>query len=350
MPPRHCLPTALLLAIVLPAAAADAPYAIVIARTSATGGDPAPVTVAIDFTAVAEALGLQVGPPVLPLVACRELPDGTLEPVASQFDPAQPGSGAGELTLLLPASAASQRVRVYFAAQRPAMASASAPGLQVTEEGNAIAVGNPYYRLTHDRGKQGGLPSAVQFVGTGKLCDTFALNDRVYNADLGGGYRLGDDRNPSVEVLSRGPLRAAIRVRARYLQGEKAPPSNPRAEYVFIYYAASPLVRIHATMTQDGAQTWPELHLWEFNTPDQCFTRWLTGKPPAGDALKADQGSYRGGYWGALAEGHACCRRHSRHRVRRPRPLRDLCPRPLGRLEYRAGAPASEPLHWPGCS
>jgi hypothetical protein len=94
-----------------------------------------------------------------------------------------------------------------------------------------------------------------------------------------------------------------VRLRARYLQAGRAPPTQPRAEYLFSYYAGSPLVHIRATVTQDRPQTWHELHLWEFNTPDASFSRWLTGRPVAGDVLKADQAGHSGGSWGALTDG-----------------------------------------------
>jgi len=292
-----------LLAVALPASAAEAPHAVIIARTGPASGVPAPVTVAVDFGAVAEALGLRAAAPVLPLVAGRELPDGGLEPVPVQFDPTEPGSPAGDLTLLLPAVAVSQRVRVYFTDQRPELGALSAPGLTVTEQAGAVTVGNQHYRVTHDRRRQGGLPSTVQFVASGKVCAAFSLNDRIYNPEVGGGFRLAEDPEPGLDILSRGPLRAVVRVRARYLQGGKAPPTQARAEYAFSYYAGSPRVRVRATMTQDQPQNWHELHLWEFNTPDASFSRWLTGKPAAGEALKADQGSHPGGSWGALADG-----------------------------------------------
>lgn len=278
------------------------PWAIVLARTAAATGPATPVTVPVDFAAVAQALGMKKLELLLPVTAIRELPGGKLEAVAAQFDPDKPGSPRGDLTLLLPAAAATQRVRVFFTPAFSRMMPPIIEGLSVKEEGGAITVANQHYRITHNPAKQGGLPSRLEFVGTGKVCDTFAINDRVYDHTLGG-FRLGDDPAPKVEVLSRGPLRAAVRVTARYLSNDKAPETAPQATYVFTYYADSPLIRVQASLTQKSVHPWPECHLWEFNIPDESFTRWLAGKPPSGDVLKADQKGYRGNAYGALADG-----------------------------------------------
>ncbi len=304
MPRLHaCSPAFLLLAAALPAAAAEAPCAILLVRTGPGAGAAVPVTVAVDFASVAQAVGVRDATPVLPLAAGRETPDGRLEPVPVQFDPAGPGASAGDVTVLVPPSSEAQRVRVYFTAERPALGALPESDLRVAESGGSITVGNRHYRVTHDPGRAGGLPSVVEFAATGKRCSAFSLNDRVYNPEAGGGFRIGDDRSPAVDLVSRGPIHAAVRVRARYLQGERVPPGSPRAEYVFHYYAGSPVVHVEAAMTQDTPQSWHELHLWEFNTPDESFTRWLTGRPAAEGPLQANQETRQGSAWGALADG-----------------------------------------------
>jgi hypothetical protein len=291
-----------LLGVALPVSAQEPPYALVVARASVENGPLVPLTLPIDLGEVADALGLPTFDLRDPIVAAVERPQGRLEPVLAQFDPASAGQVTGELTLLLPASESDQRVRVYFTPAAPTMPPAPQSVIEVREDGKQIVVANDHFRVTHDPAHMGGLPSRIEFVQTGKVCDTFALNDRVYAREVGG-FRLGDDPEPQVQVVSRGPARVCVRVTARYLQGGKAPASAPRAEYEFTYYAGSPLVRIKAHINQAEPFNWPELHLWELNFPDQTFTRWLTGEPEAGADLAADEASHRGGVWGGLTDG-----------------------------------------------
>jgi hypothetical protein len=291
----------LLLGGLMPVQAQEHRYALVIAGPSGAEAGLVPVTVPIDFGEVAEVLGLKSPALHEPVAAAVERADGRLEAVTAQFDPASAGATAGELTLLLPASEAGQRVRVYFAGA-PEGLSAPPAALEARAEEGRVVIGNQHFRITHDPAHMGGLPSRIEFTQTGKVCDTFALNDRVYTAAVNG-FRLGNDPQPKVEVVSSGPARACVRVSARYMQGDQAPESAPRAEYEFMYYAGSPLVRIKAHMQQDTVFAWNELHLWEFNFPDQSLTRWMCGEPETGGDLKADEGSHRGGTWGGLTDG-----------------------------------------------
>lgn len=292
----------LLLGAALSAGLAQGPYALVLAQVPSSAGGAAPVTLPVDFAAVAQALGQPPPQPPLALTAAAEGPQGALTPVPVQFDPEAPGAVAGEVTLLLPGGPETKRVRLYFTPERPDLPSLAAPSLVVTEEAGAVTVNNGHCAFTHDPAKLGGLPSRLQFTETGKICDTFTLNDRVHEAKVGG-YRLAEDPEPEVRLLSSGPLRACVQVSARYLRDGQAPESRPRAVYRFTYYAGSPLVRISAQMTQDTAFGWPELHLWEFNFPDTSFTRWLTGEPESSGELLADKAFHSAGRWTALADG-----------------------------------------------
>lgn len=284
------------------AMAAEAPYALVVAHAPGGAGAMAPVTVRIDFAEVAAALGVAPGALEGPVSAGLERAGGQLAAVPAQFDPESSGSLKGELTLLLPAGSEGQRVRVYFTKDRPPLTVPTVAPLQVEEQAGKVVISAPSFRITHDPAKMGGLPSRIEFAQTGKVADTFSLNDRIYEGKLLG-FQLRDDREPRIEVLSRGPLRATVQVTARYMQGEQPAPSGARATYRFTYYAGSPLVRIEARMTQDEALYWPELHLWEYNFPDQSFTRWIAGEPEATGELKADESNHAGGSWTALSDG-----------------------------------------------
>lgn len=292
----------LLVGATVSSALAQGPYALVLARLPSRAGASAPVTLPVDFATVAQALGQPAPQLPLSITAAAEGPQGELTPVPVQFDPDAPGAAAGEVTLLLPGGPGSQRVRLYFAAERPALPSLAAPALTVTEQGGTVTVSNGHCAFTHDPAKLAGLPSRLVFARTGKTCDTFTLNDRVHEAGVGG-YRLSEDPEPDVKLLANGPLRACVQVTARYLRDGQAPESRPQAVYRFTYYAGSPLVRISAHITQDTAFGWPELHLWEFNFPDESFTRWIAGEPERSGELVADKASLTGGRWTGLADG-----------------------------------------------
>lgn len=300
---RKLLLPCLLLVCAFPALAAEAPYALLLVQAAGRGTAAVPVTATVDFAAITTALGVKGARLTLPVTAAYELTGGKLEPVPVQFDPQAPGATAGELTLLLPPAIGPQRLRVYFSSPNPVPAVSAPRGLTVTTTGGAITVQSSSYRVTHEAKKQGGLPSRIQFLPSGKVSDNFSLNDRIYRQP--GGYTLAQDPDPQVELLAAGPLRAKVRVRARYLQDGQAPPSHPRAEYCFTYYAGSPLVRVSATATQDTAQPWDELHLFEFNVPDASFTHWLTGRPAVEGDLVANSKGTSGGAYGGLSSGNA---------------------------------------------
>lgn len=282
-------------------------YALVVVR----GGLPAaPVVAPVNFTEAARALGIS-GPAASTVAAAEELPDGSLRPVLSQFDP-EPDydastHAAGTVSLALPPGPQGpRRVRVYFQGAPPGLpaplAAAEGQGLEVTQEGGRITVAGPDYRFTHDPAKLAGLPSRIEWVGSGKVFDSFSLNDRVYDPSVAG-FSLRDDTAPRIQVIARGPVRAVVRVTARYMRGTEQPASKPSATYEFSYFAGSPLVRVTAHIMQQSAKQWNELHFLEVNFPDQSFTHWVCGDPFAEGEFKATKTSVGEGSWGALVEG-----------------------------------------------
>lgn len=281
-------------------AAAPLPYALIVVKAS-----PGVVTVPVDFAQLAHVLGTKIDAASLSPSAAVEEKNGAQRFVPCQFDADEGTPLKGTLSLLLPPSAATRRVRLYLSAP-PFLTSAQPehPVRVQTESGRAV-VHNEHYAVAHDPTEMGGLPSRIEFKGTEKVFDTFDLNDRVHDPQLGS-FLLRHDASPRVEVRARGPLRAVVRVRARYVQaGGKQPPSQPEAVYTFSYFAGSPLVRVEGEIYQREAFRWQELHFIEINFPDQSFSSWATGEPLRGGQLQAQKQSYIGNSWGALIEGNS---------------------------------------------
>ncbi|MCS6859202.1 MAG: DUF6259 domain-containing protein [Abditibacteriales bacterium] len=268
-------------------------------------GSPGVVTVPVDFARLARALGTKIDAASLSLRAAMEERNGAQRLIPCQFDADAGAPLKGTLSLLLPPSTEMRRVRLYLSGAPSLTPTQPERPVRAQTENGRVVVSNEYYAVTHDPTKMGGLPSRIEFKGTGKVFNTFNLNDRVHDPQRGS-FLLRHDASPKVEVLARGPLRAVVRVRARYAQTDgKPPPSQPEATYIFSYYAGSPLVRVEAEVRQREAFHWQELHFIEINFPDQSFSSWATGEPLRSGQLQAQKQSYLGNSWGALTEGNS---------------------------------------------
>jgi len=281
-------------------AAEPLPYALMVVK-----GSQGVVTVPVDFGRLARVLGTKRDVASLSPSAAVEEKNGTQRLIPCQFDADEGAPLKGTLSLLLPASAETRRVRLYLGTSPFPIAGQPERSVRVQTENGRVVVSNEHYAVIHDPTKMGGLPSRIEFRGTGKVFDTFNLNDRLHDPQMGG-FLLRNDTKPSVEVLARGPLRGVVRVRARYVQAEgQQPPSQPEATYTFSYYAGSPLVRVEGEVRQREAFRWQELHFLEINFPDQSFSTWAAGEPLRTGKFMAEKKSYLGNSWGALVEGNS---------------------------------------------
>ncbi len=293
-----------LIATVSTGAAAEEPYALLIV-------DRVPealpvVSVPVDLEALAQAIGLTEA--VQPgRIECVLEVDGALHGLHSQFDP-EPGSAAkGTLSVYLPRMGQERAGgRIYLKAPPKPLPPQlePAPDLTVQQADGRTVIANGHYRVTHDPQRMAGLPWRFEFLGTGKVFDTFSFNDRVHNPDAGS-FLLRGDPQARPELAASGPLRAVVRVRARYTQGGKQPKSAPEATYTFTYYADSPLIRVEADVSQKQAQHWNELHFIELNYPDESFTHWAADDPAKTTALAADAQSHTGNRWAAFVQGNS---------------------------------------------
>ena len=164
-------------------------------------------------------------------------------------------------------------------------------------------VTTPAFTVKHEAGKLGGLPSKITFPATGKVFDNFRWNDRVYDRETGW-FGLANDPEPSVELVSKGPLSTVVRVRARYMKspGEQ-PADKPEAVYDWCYFQDRPLVFVRAKMSQQEPFPWPEHHFLELNYPREAFPRWAGGEPLAEGEFTVTNKTSGQPQWGALVDG-----------------------------------------------
>jgi len=272
------------------------PYALLVVPPVAGG---VAVSADVDFRQVAAAAGMKGWAGEVKPENVRAVLDAQpTEALPCQYDPANPTGGT--VTILPPAAGKPQRVRVYFtAAPRPAQAPAGL--LRVVQADGVVTVDNGFVRVVFDPRKQGGLPSRWEFVATGKVFENFNNNDAVYRAEVGR-LHLRSDKDAKVELVAAGPLRAVVRVRARYVSDEgQAPPSNPRAVYEYSFFPGSPYILLKAQVQQDEPFQWSELHIVEINFPGEDFTHWAGAQGV--QAFKADKKGHHGQTWGALLDG-----------------------------------------------
>ncbi len=283
-----CPPMLLGLCLPLLAPALDGP--VIILPEAATGAAALPQTVTFDPVDVARAAGMEGvefshpgvvaadGGAVLSQVTAH--PEGT---VTVAFVPL-PGVYRYLLTPTAPAAEP-----VYLA-----------DAVTVEETDESIVVSNAYYRVTHPKRENGGLPSVIEFIDSGKRLDAFLINDRVYSA-TSGGHLLREDPAPEVRVLGEGPLAAVVEVQSRY--GGGGAPGAPRATYRFHYFRGTPGIAVEADVTQAGSTSWAELHLLEVNDQSGAFTGWVGGGTDQEGELTASGQSYAGNPWGAIIDG-----------------------------------------------
>lgn len=286
-----------LVCIISAAAAQDAPSLHIRAQMpSGVTAATVPLLATVSTADAARVLGRLANSFANGAVTAAEYADGRWRPVAAQAS--RLGDDRIRLAVLLPSQPAGLRhVRLLAAPS-----SFASPGsLRAEAHDGVITVTNSTYTITHDPTKNGGLPSKIVFPQTGKVFDTFSLNDRLHSKEIGG-FDLRQDTTPQVTVTAAGPLYAEVQVRARYLQGAKATPGNARATYTYGYFADSPVVRVTADISQEEGFSWNELHVCELHFKDDSFTHRATSEEALAP-FADDKGSHRGGQWGALVEG-----------------------------------------------
>jgi len=260
-----------------------------------------PLTAEVSLDDLRTTVGIDALPAEARVPAAEVMADGTHRPLWAQMNEVE--TGRARICVLLPTQPEGTRlVRVYLG--EPPADLPEPPEITpvtVRTEGDKITVVNEHYAIEHDRTAMAGLPSSIKFAETGKVFDSFALNDRVHSKELGG-YYLHDDSAPEVEVVAEGPVYAEVRVRARYLKGTEAPESKPSATYTFDYFAASSVLQVAAQVRQQSAFAWNELHFLEIHFKDDSFTEYVLGDPGEPTKFSDEKQGHRGS-WGALLDG-----------------------------------------------
>ena len=201
-----------------------------------------------------------------------------------------------------------------------------------------VVAANRFARLQFDAKKAGPMPSSIRFARTGKVFESFAWNDRLHHAALGG-FLLRRDAAARVELLADGPVCTVVRCRGRYTNDKgKQTATRAAATYDWLLLADLPLLLVRARITQAQPFAWNEMHFLELNYPDESFGDWAGGEPLKTGKLAAGKKSTQFGDWAMLRDG-----RNAIAMFRAGRPvLYD------GRGEYGTYLHAHGPKAWQG--
>ncbi len=209
------------------------------------------------------------------------------------FDPQQ--RLTGWLLLHLPAGGSAQ-VALHYQPKPP----------QLVRWDGTVTVQKGTVVITHDPKRMGGLPSRIVFHHEPqKEFATFVWNDRVHHRQHGS-FHLRNTPNPTLTLISDGPIATVVRVGAHYLQGKLpdflAPASQPEAVYDWFYFHELPLVFVTVVARQKKPDAWDEWHFLELNFPDESFREWAGGEPLQMGKFTASQRSFGFPDWGALLD------------------------------------------------
>ncbi len=228
----------------------------------------------------------------------QEMPSG--RPVEMQLTIAP--DGQAEFAGLLPTEPPGPReIRVWL--QNPP-AAPPAPPLTISAEraGEIVRVRGDTYQVVHDPAVNAGILSQITFLATDRVFVP-QMNDRVHSKQIGG-FALRKDPDAEVTLVADGPYMAEVRVSARYVNDEAAAPeTQPRATYVFRYWAGLSVFSASAEVEQNAGFAWDELHFLEIHFQDESFTQFAAGNAEAVTDFVDDSQGTRAPNWGALIDG-----------------------------------------------
>ena len=207
---------------------------------------------------------------------------------AADYDPAD--RVAGTLVLKLSESNATQLRLVFGKSQ-----AAAAPWDGTVKTGS--------YAIRHDAGRMAGLPSRIEFSGTGKVFEEFRWQDRAYHPEAGS-FRFADDKAAELQRISEGSLCTVVEVSGRYVRSDGTPPpAEPAATYQWFYFRDRPLVYVTVAQRQQQPFTWKEVHFLELNFPGDDFTHFAGGEPISQGKFEANEKGTSFSQWAALLDG-----------------------------------------------
>ena len=238
--------------------------------------------VTLDLAAARELLGAQ-GRPDKIAVYEFDASGKTANRVASQVDPAH-GKGLYTVAWRVPGKLAAGAARSFVIRFEGGAPVADDRGVTVVASNDVATVTNGDIILEHAKGIGG----MIRRVTVGGATAALTWNDKIYDGTV---YYLPHQSAERMDVVAKGPLRAAIETEGAYTGGEGAG-SKPRAAYRFTTYAGLPFTRVEAVVTQDYAHQWMSVHFIEMQIGAAGFTHFSTDH--VGGAL-AGKGQFKSG-------------------------------------------------------
>ncbi len=144
-----------------------------------------------------------------------------------------------------------------------------------------IEIKRPSFHLTQQKDKLGGFPSKIRF-NSGYVLQTMNWEDRLFdnnnetdNRAYAGIWLAVSDKDPSLEILSEGPVCTVVRQKVRFIRAGKETPSKAAAVYDWFYFKTNDgLICLQTKFEQKTVHDWKECHFLEFHINDGSFPNW----------------------------------------------------------------------------
>ncbi|MDR0338042.1 MAG: DUF6259 domain-containing protein, partial [Planctomycetaceae bacterium] len=136
------------------------------------------------------------------------------------------------------------------------------------------------YRIRQSATLQGGMPSQIEFLKTGRVLKTHQWLDRLHHPNHPG-FNVAKSANVRLILLNDGLLCRVVRNEI-LLQGNNLPPEkSPQIIYTWYYFKQHPgLVFVTADYSQPESIEWKERHFLELHVPDGSFAEYVDLKKP----------------------------------------------------------------------
>jgi hypothetical protein len=137
------------------------------------------------------------------------------------------------------------------------------------------------YRIRQSTKLQGGMPSRIEFLKTGRILETHQWLDRFYHPKRSG-FNVINSADVRLTLLADGQFCRVIRNEV-LLQGNNVQPEKaPRISYTWYYFKQLPgLVFVTVDYSQPEPIEWTEQHFLELHVRDGSFAEYCDLKKPA---------------------------------------------------------------------
>ncbi|MDR2438339.1 MAG: DUF6259 domain-containing protein [Planctomycetaceae bacterium] len=150
--------------------------------------------------------------------------------------------------------------------------------ISATEMMHEITAETSEYRIRHSVKSQGGMPSRIEFIKTGRVLETHHWMDRLPH-----GFNVKKSSDVRLTLLADNSFVRIIRNEV-LLNGDRLPKEKaPRIAYTWYYFKQQPgLIFVTADYSQPEPLEWKELHFLELHVPDGSFSEYFDLKYPKG--------------------------------------------------------------------